>query len=242
MCNNNKKRGVFGHSFFILVDTTYIICYNNANTIPPFSPVLKLSEVKSMATNEFNIDQRILSKISISIALVELMKTKPYEEISVTEIVKKAGVSRNAYYRNFESKNDVLIEFLKSCFFRELLSKFDNEDIVSAQNWDMVFFNHIYEYHEYFKVIFMHSEVYPLLIRFLHEYFIAPEVNNAFEAYDEIGRIGMRISVISAWVIRGCKETPEEMVAHIKKYRENNKNTKPISISQLIEKIRVVDN
>ena len=51
-------------------------------------------------------------------ALVELMKQKPYHEITITDITKKAGVSRMAYYRNYKDKDDILIEH-----FREILAR-----------------------------------------------------------------------------------------------------------------------
>lgn len=36
------------------------------------------------------------------------MKTKSFEEIKTTEIYKKAQVSRNTFYRKFNSKNDIV--------------------------------------------------------------------------------------------------------------------------------------
>lgn len=43
-------------------------------------------------------------------ALIELMRQKPYDEITITDITKKAGVSRMAYYRNYRDKDDILIQ------------------------------------------------------------------------------------------------------------------------------------
>ncbi len=42
-------------------------------------------------------------------ALVELMDKKPYDQITVTDIVKKAGVSRMTFYRHYRDKDDILI-------------------------------------------------------------------------------------------------------------------------------------
>ncbi len=46
-------------------------------------------------------------------ALIQLMEIKPYEDITITDITKKAGVSRMAYYRNYREKDDILIDHLK---------------------------------------------------------------------------------------------------------------------------------
>lgn len=50
----------------------------------------------------------LIVKESIETALIELMKKKPFLEITISEIVKKAGVSRVSYYRNYYYKEDVL--------------------------------------------------------------------------------------------------------------------------------------
>ncbi|MBW3078424.1 TetR/AcrR family transcriptional regulator [Bifidobacterium simiiventris] len=49
-------------------------------------------------------------------ALIQLMKTKPFESITVTDIARRAGVSRNAYYRNYASKEAILDGFLATIF------------------------------------------------------------------------------------------------------------------------------
>ena len=41
-------------------------------------------------------------------AFIDLLKTKSFEEIKTTEICKKAQVSRNTFYRKFNSKNDIV--------------------------------------------------------------------------------------------------------------------------------------
>lgn len=49
---------------------------------------------------------------SIETALALLMKEKDLEEISITDICRKAGVSRNAFYSHFKSKNDIFDHIL----------------------------------------------------------------------------------------------------------------------------------
>ncbi|MBT1162370.1 TetR/AcrR family transcriptional regulator [Bifidobacterium sp. SO1] len=49
-------------------------------------------------------------------ALIQLMETKPFESITVTDIARRAGVSRNAYYRNYASKEAILDGFLATIF------------------------------------------------------------------------------------------------------------------------------
>lgn len=44
-------------------------------------------------------------------ALVLLLEQKPYDKISITEIAKRAGVSRMSYYRNYSSKDEIITKF-----------------------------------------------------------------------------------------------------------------------------------
>ena len=48
------------------------------------------------------------ARASICDAMLDLMETQQFETISVTDLTKKAGVSRTSFYRYFESVYDVL--------------------------------------------------------------------------------------------------------------------------------------
>ncbi len=57
-----------------------------------------------------------LTRECLQTALIYLMGQKPFDKISITELVKRAGVSRTAFYRNYTSKEDILIELKESIF------------------------------------------------------------------------------------------------------------------------------
>ncbi|WP_143803627.1 TetR/AcrR family transcriptional regulator, partial [Oenococcus oeni] len=48
------------------------------------------------------------SKQWLSEALIELMKTKDYQDISITEIAQKAELSRKTFYHSFKNKEAVI--------------------------------------------------------------------------------------------------------------------------------------
>ena len=52
------------------------------------------------------------AKNCIMDALLQLMHTKDYEQISISELARKAGGSRISYYRNYSSKDSILIDYL----------------------------------------------------------------------------------------------------------------------------------
>lgn len=58
-------------------------------------------------------DQEDYTKFYIVQALFKLMKEYNYDKISVTDIVKKAGVGRATFYRYFKSKEDVILYYFR---------------------------------------------------------------------------------------------------------------------------------
>lgn len=55
-----------------------------------------------------NKEANQITRESIETALLHLMEKKELPQISISELVKKAGVSRNAFYRNYKSKEEIL--------------------------------------------------------------------------------------------------------------------------------------
>lgn len=49
-------------------------------------------------------------------ALFSLMEKKPFQEITVTDIAQKAGIARLTFYRNFETKENVLLRYFDGLF------------------------------------------------------------------------------------------------------------------------------
>ncbi|HIS47816.1 MAG TPA: TetR/AcrR family transcriptional regulator [Candidatus Scybalocola faecigallinarum] len=49
----------------------------------------------------------------ITQSLFRLMKRKPYNKITVTDLVQEAGVSRNSFYRNYQSTEEIIRQFLE---------------------------------------------------------------------------------------------------------------------------------
>lgn len=55
-----------------------------------------------------NKEANQITRESLEAALLFLLKGKDMKQISISELVKKAGVSRNAFYRNYKSKEEIL--------------------------------------------------------------------------------------------------------------------------------------
>ena len=65
-----------------------------------------------MGYNKRNDEINAITKESLAFAYGELLQSE--QNISVTMICEKAGVSRNAYYRNFDSTDEIILYCLIS--------------------------------------------------------------------------------------------------------------------------------
>ena len=54
------------------------------------------------------------SKDYLTTALLQLLEKNTYSSITVSQVVRRAGVSRMAFYRNFTSLDDVLVEYFSA--------------------------------------------------------------------------------------------------------------------------------
>ncbi len=150
-------------------------------------------------------------KEAITQALLILMKHEPYEEISVAEIVRKAGVGRSSFYRAFLDKNDVLEQYVTSLF--SLSSQLD--DPYSSANLKQTIILHYkayYENREFLKTLVRNRILYRFMgtMRMITEDTI--ERNNlTINVYQPAFFSAACLGVLTRWLERDCKETPEEV-------------------------------
>lgn len=82
-----------------------------------------------------NREQKSISKEALAIALIELCDSKPFSAITISEISTLAGVSRMAFYRHFNNKEEIFTDYFASILKKFLLdskkwrnSKFGNQE------------------------------------------------------------------------------------------------------------------
>jgi AcrR family transcriptional regulator len=68
------------------------------------------------------------------------MDEKPYENITVSDIADKAGIARPTFYRNFDDKDEVVLQYLNNSFGTEnddkqnnIILLFDNKYLIKHQ-------------------------------------------------------------------------------------------------------------
>ena len=81
-----------------------------------------------------NAEQNLMIRRSLSEALQILMKQKDCASISVSELCKKAGVSRTAFYNNFSTISEVFEEVSRS-FIKEINEKISPWQTKNSLSW-----------------------------------------------------------------------------------------------------------
>ena len=60
--------------------------------------------------------QAIRSRSMLQGALVDLLKEKRYQKITITEIIERAGLTRPTFYAHSETKDDLLPSYVGDIF------------------------------------------------------------------------------------------------------------------------------
>lgn len=171
------------------------------------------NDLKREKLRQLNLESNQLTKDCIRTALLSLMATELFEQITVTAIIRKSGVSRGGFYRNYASKEDVLREIGEGLFeyLLDFVSKYKINE--NPMEW----------YREFFQTIAEHKEEYKLLIRakvptgfvfqfdeerLLHE---MQKDESILERYRALAIVKTLSEIALAWFRDGMKETPEEM-------------------------------
>ena len=167
----------------------------------------------------------IRSKNEITQALLALMREHPYSEITVKQIILEAQLARKTFYRNYESKDDVLISLIK-----ETLHNY--YDIVNTGLGDVL--STVFSFAEKNKEILLlldKNNMLHIVLQCMNEYgpllrreFVseANPFNKLFEGLDSdylmAFNIGAFWNVISMWIHNGMKEKPEDIMSMIDQY------------------------
>ena len=159
-------------------------------------------------------------KREIMDAFMKLMAEKMYMEITVTDIIKKAGVARASFYRNFNSINDVidaLIDELSDDLIENVLPNLSGTD---KRKWREFLFNHFYQFLRRRKEMEeIRFENLPVLFNRLDNKIEQKEsllpAETIKDKYSVIGKMGLINSITRKWMESGAKESPEEMIDYI---------------------------
>jgi AcrR family transcriptional regulator len=148
-------------------------------------------------------------------ALVELMSEKEFKDISITEITKKAGVSRMSYYRNYYKKEDILNNYMT-----EILEKYRNKrDLIINDNKESMYplILHAFDFfkkYEDFVITLEKSNLSNIIQNKINDYIFTFYPGNSKDTsskYNLYILSGALYNSCKIWLMSGSKESPEEL-------------------------------
>lgn len=164
--------------------------------------------------------ETILVKNYISTALLLLMEQNDYQSITVTDIARKAGVSRMTYYRAYSSKEDILIQYFNS-IADGFLSKIKSQPDLTLYQLAVQFFTFFQEHGNLIPTLrkanlldLVFQNFVDNLKNFYADLLGDQRLSASANYHLHFSAGGLAFALI-LWCDSGYKETPEQMAQMI---------------------------
>ncbi len=156
---------------------------------------------------------------------VQLVQTKEINQISVTEICKKANINRSTFYANYLDVYDLADKITEQIENEVALLYQDEREKKNNTNDYLKLFYHIKENQIFYKTYFKLNRDKHFIIKEYDTNLSKIMYNDQHIDYHiEFFMAGLN-AMIKKWLYHGCEESPEEM-DHILKSEYKNKNIK----------------
>ncbi len=96
---------------------------------------MKLTQKQIFAMQKSNSESKETTRKAIKDAFLALLKEHDYQKIRITEIINQAHVSRSAFYHNYKTKQDIMIDMFHDAF-ADISSRTGADMRI---NWEMIF-------------------------------------------------------------------------------------------------------
>lgn len=144
-------------------------------------------------------------------ALLELMKEKPIEKISIEEMTARADVGRSTYFRYFKSKEEVLV--FKLC---RLWDRFAAEHNIRDPQNDLqtgvrLFFEFCVSIREISDLLYQVGREQVILDVYLQVLRPERQEDDVIAYYKGYETAYALFGIVNAWILRGYQESPARM-------------------------------
>ncbi|MGN1103925.1 MAG: TetR/AcrR family transcriptional regulator [Candidatus Coproplasma sp.] len=147
-------------------------------------------------------------------ALMVLMKEKQLEKITISEIIARSGVSRMGFYRNYDSKESVIEDFILTVF-ESTVAKIEEDRPLDLRSYKIIetSLENFKLYADYIK-LFLDQKLDLLLLSCYKKayYTLAPEKDPSELRYfyNELF-VANLFALECAWVRSGMKQSPQKL-------------------------------
>lgn len=153
--------------------------------------------------------------IYLAHALIDLMEEKTLEEISITELTKKAGVSRMSYYRSFSAKQQILEEYLRTILRRFRIEGEREGYLGSNHGYKQLLYSfRFFRQHSRFALCLHHANLSSILLEGLNHYmetYILPEQADFVSRCNAYACAGALYNLYIQWLKNDMQQSEETM-------------------------------
>lgn len=151
----------------------------------------------------------------ITDALLKLLRDKPIEDISISELCDLAMIGRASFYRNFESREDILRRYI-NCIFKEWTDAFEKNENTPLSDLLSSMFNHFEKYRDFYSLLNKRKLIY--LLKDVIIGLCGPKTEHSKEeAYARAYVAYTLYGWIEVWFQRGMQESAEEIASMFKR-------------------------
>lgn len=160
------------------------------------------------------------ARTDIMDAVMRLLSEKLYMDITVSDIIRCAGVARASFYRSFRSISDVLDAIVEDMSDELVADVFPTLRSNDERKWREFLFQHFYRFSRNQRTgapirkenvaVFFHR-----MDRRIQEKDTIPPAQSIRERYVTAAKMGLINSVTRRWLDTGMQETPEELIDYI---------------------------
>ena len=170
-----------------------------------------MAHTRGFCTSMGNLERNTYVMGRITEATLGLLERKSLSDISITEIIDAAEVSRNSFYRNFDGKEDVLRRHVRGITDTWLATtevSFRNEPL---NVYFVKLLTHMSEYRRLCELLLREGLMHLIQDEFFRVF--AERYEGIYDEYRARFFAGGIFSIYLLWLENGCKETPEELGA-----------------------------
>jgi AcrR family transcriptional regulator len=187
------------------------------------SGIVKAKKATNKTVNHPKIDRRILrTRNMLGDALVALMQEKNFDEITVQDVLDRAGVGRSTFYVHYRDKDDLFLSDVEE-FLGWVSSVLKRQDASTRRLLPVEeFFTHIREAREFYAALVRSGKIHDVqaLARGFFARSIEERLQTAGLDIEPLRRsaqahalAGSLFSLLDRWVDRGMKADPKDMDA-----------------------------
>ena len=156
-------------------------------------------------------------KQRITSALFTLMNEKSLSDVQITELVGRAGVARASFYRNYDSKEDVLTTLI-----RDALEQFRGEIRMERGSFYcyenvLLSFQYFLKYRDYILNLCRSGFLSALLeeLNRFHESVEGTMASSSIQRYQLYAYIGALLNTGLVWLFGDTRTSPEDMARYV---------------------------